>query len=210
VTDSKSIMDFFSKISPDIVVHLAWMKHAPLWEEDPSNAFSINTIWTLNLINSLPQWCKIIMSSTCKACNPETAYGASKLLAERVVLKNNWVVARFYNVVETSWNVFEIWNWIDETKPLPVVEKCERYFISLQESVWLLLYCLHAASGIYVVSNVLRRSMWNIASALYPNREIETIPPRIWDRVIELLHATHETVICTDTFGIWSVVMMDT
>jgi FlaA1/EpsC-like NDP-sugar epimerase len=79
VTDISSIRPYTSK-KYDYVINLAGMKHAPKGEEDTYETLNINTIGTSNLIKCFPS-SKIILTSTCKSCNPETVYGASKLIA---------------------------------------------------------------------------------------------------------------------------------
>ena len=126
VTSKESIKKFI-KYKPDYIVHLAGAKHAPKGEDETIETFTINTIGTQLLLKSFPK-SKFVLTSTCKACNPETAYGASKLIAERLVLNSGNSVARFYNVVQTSGNVFEIWK---KQKQKQVAPLCSRYFLSL-------------------------------------------------------------------------------
>ena len=39
------------------------------------------------------------------------------------------------NVIETSGNVFEIWNNVEDDKPIQVASICERHFISIGEAM---------------------------------------------------------------------------
>ena len=131
---------------PDVILHLAAAKSAPEGERDPMSALEINVLGTKNVLAHAPDGCLVVTASTCKACEPETAYGASKLVAERVTLNAGGSVARFYNVVESSGNVFEIWEEVPWSEPL-LVTPCRRYFISLAEAVSLVIWTRDPAPG---------------------------------------------------------------
>jgi NAD(P)-dependent dehydrogenase (short-subunit alcohol dehydrogenase family) len=70
---------------PDLIYHLAGAKHAPEGEQHPAMVTRVNALGTDNIVRSAGG-AKVILASTCKAGDPETAYGASKLIAERIVL----------------------------------------------------------------------------------------------------------------------------
>ena len=110
----------FREARPEIVFHLAAAKSAPEGERDPMSALEVNVLGTRNVLAHAPGGCHVVTASTCKACEPETAYGASKLVAERVTLNAGGSVARFYNVVESSGNVFEIPGPFDTGTTVPL------------------------------------------------------------------------------------------
>ena len=124
---------------------------------------------------------QIYIISTCKSANPEIVYGASKLIAERMTLNEGGSVARFFNVVETSGNVFEIWNNIPENEPIDVAPLCERHFISLDESVGLILFTMDSKPGRYIVNSGPLVTIGDVADRLYPEREKNIILPRRGD-----------------------------
>lgn len=174
----------------EVVINLAGAKHAPEGEVDCLLTTNINALGADNVIREcMDTYTKYIQASTCKACNPETVYGATKLIAERMTLNAGGTVARFFNVVETSGNVFEIWANQTERE----VYQCERYFISLAEAVGLLIKCIELPSGRYSVNPGEIRYMPKIASDLYG--EMKLAPRRRGDRAVEKLCSTSETVI---------------
>ena len=136
----------------------------------------------------------MVTASTCKACNPETAYGASKLLAERMTLNAGHSVARFYNVVETACNVFDIWKKIPGDQPIPWTD-CHRYFISVSEAVGLLMWSAVLPPGRYSVDPGQKRWMLDVARAAYPDREMESVERRRGDRDHEMMRGTHEVMV---------------
>lgn len=177
----------------DVIYHLAGAKHAPVGETDPAETFRVNTQGTANVIAAAGK-AKVILASTCKACNPETVYGASKLIAERMVLNAGGVVVRYYNVRETQGNVFRHWESLDKSEPIPYTD-CWRYFITTKQAVDLTLAAMDLPSGRYTVDPGEPKHMLAEAKALYPGRSLVPIAPRRGDRVREPLHADHEHTV---------------
>jgi hypothetical protein len=133
VCDDDRVADAIKAIRPTHVLHLAGEKHAPEGELDPVKTTRTNIEGTVNVLRHAGG-ARVVTASTCKACDPETVYGASKLIAERMTLNAGGSVARFYNVVESSGNVFRLWESLPADEPLPVAP-CERYFVSLADAV---------------------------------------------------------------------------
>ena len=205
VTNPQLVKEVISQFRPTLIVHLAADKHAPQGEINPLETFLINTSGTQNVIdakNNLAsdQNCRIVLASTCKSCDPETVYGASKLIAERLVLNDGGSVARFFNVVETAGNVFEIWGALDENSEIEVTP-CSRYFISSAEATSLLLRVMALGSvkgsekGRFSFNPGPITYMPDLASKLFPERNIKLIQPRRGDRLKEPLLAGSERVI---------------
>lgn len=195
VTDFQNVFSVVNKFQPTVIVNIAGAKHAPLGEREIWKTLSINTIGTMNLVDAAPANCKLILTSTCKANNPEVVYGASKLIAEKMALSAGGTVARFFNVIETVGNVFEIWDETPKNNPIKVASKCERHFISLEEAVGLIIYSFTADPGRYMINSPNRLFMGDIANKLHPDREKIEMKPRTGDRLIELFKSTSETKI---------------
>jgi FlaA1/EpsC-like NDP-sugar epimerase len=192
VTDAFETKRAVRAFEPTVIFHLAGAKHAPLGEEDPWEAAEINICGTRNVLEAAADvGARVVTASTCKACNPETAYGATKLIAERMTLNAGGSVARFYNVRESSGNVFELWRAIPEDEPIPVTP-CSRRFMSIDEAVNLLLRCAVLPSGRYTVAHAESESMETVARQLYPGRALTFIPPRRGDRLEEPAWASQE------------------
>tara|TARA_B100000900_G_scaffold71808_1_gene57136 strand:- start:18408 stop:19265 length:858 start_codon:yes stop_codon:yes gene_type:complete len=194
VTNEESVKNNILAFNPDLILHLAGAKHAPEGEIDTWNTFEINTIGTKYLIDYMDKKCKLVLTSTCKASNPEVVYGASKLIAERMVLNIGGSVARFFNVIETAGNVFEIWNEIPNEDPIDVASVCERHFISVEEAIGLILFTALENSGRYIVNSSALNKMNDVAERLYPNRKKNIINPRRGDRISEKFLASSENI----------------
>lgn len=186
VTDLDTVLATVEEHAPDRIIHLAGAKHAPLGEEDPYSVLRTNAVGTHHVLLAAERvGASVTLASTCKAADPETAYGASKLVAERMVLNAGGAVARFYNVVESSGNVFEIWRSIPEDEPIPVVRSAERIFISMREAVMLTLLAAVGVPGRFAVAGVQRISMYEAARIVHPDRELVPVPRRRGDRLVE-------------------------
>jgi nucleoside-diphosphate-sugar epimerase len=109
-----------------------------------------------------------------------------------MALASGGSVARFFNVVETAGNVFEIWDKVPADQPIKVANNCRRHFISVEESVGLIIFALTAKPGRYAVNSPEKLSMEEIAERLYPNRKKEKMKPRTGDRLIEIFKSTSE------------------
>jgi len=194
VTDFDQVKQVVEYFKPTLILHLAADKHAPNGEEDPFTTTMINTYGTQNVLRAAGTKAKLVITSTCKACAPETAYGASKLIAERMVLNAGGGVARLYNVVDTHGNVFRHWEQLDPQEPLPVTN-CTRFFISAHEAVGLLLWTAVMPSGRYTIDPGQRLPMSIVANHLYPMRAQVMIPSRRGDRLDEPRWAAHERAL---------------
>lgn len=175
---------------PDLIFHLAGDKHAPHGEDDAEEVVETNIHGTINVLAAAGH-AKVILASTCKACDPETVYGATKLICERLALQNGHSVARFYNVVETQGNVFQMWDAQAEQGRIYVAD-CHRYFISLQEAVSLLIATAAMPLGRYTINPGPNHRMLDIARRLYPDVAHVPMQPRRGDRRVEPLLAGNE------------------
>jgi FlaA1/EpsC-like NDP-sugar epimerase len=180
VTNHTHTWTAFHEHEPHAIIHLAGAKHAPDGEADPDDAMRVNAIGTRNVLAAARTvGARVVTASTCKACDPETAYGASKLIAERLTLNAGQRVARFYNVVESCGNVFRLWEGV--TGPIPVTT-CSRFLISLDEATALIILALVQPSGRYTVEPGERQYMRDVARRLYPQRQLRHLETRRGDR----------------------------
>jgi FlaA1/EpsC-like NDP-sugar epimerase len=173
----------------DFAFHLAADKRADFAEKNPFDVSKLNIITTSNVCKL--NIGKIILGSTCKAADPITSYGASKLICERIVLNKKGNVARFVNVFDTSYSVTKIWKKINKKESIPVTN-CKRYFITLNEAVDLMLFTGLMPGGRYSYRNLKKYNMKKIAKKIYPKRKIVPMNFRFGDRPVETLIALTE------------------
>jgi FlaA1/EpsC-like NDP-sugar epimerase len=132
----------------DIVYHAAAYKHVPLMEDNPLAAFRTNVLGTANVAAFCEKFgaARMVMISTDKAVNPSSVMGATKRLAERILLergdsKTEFVAVRFGNVLGSSGSVIPLFKeQIKKGGPVTVTtERMVRYFMSIPEAVDLVL-----------------------------------------------------------------------
>lgn len=133
----------------NVVYHAAAYKHVPLMEENPTMAMDTNVLGTAVLAKQCERAgvARMVMISTDKAVRPTSVMGASKRIAERVVLERpnvnttEFVVVRFGNVLGSSGSVIPLFKrQIAEGGPVTVTSKnVVRYFMSIPEAVDLVL-----------------------------------------------------------------------
>ena len=188
----KSSISKFKKKKFDFAFHLAADKRADFAEVNPDSVSILNILSTSNITKLNIK--KIVLGSTCKAANPITSYGASKLICERIILNKGGNVARFVNVFDTSSSVTKIWGRINKKEKIPVTP-CERYFITLDEAVDLLLFTATMPTGRYSFRDLKKIHMKKVAKKIYPKRKIMSMKLRFGDRPVEtLIGKTEKTV----------------
>jgi FlaA1/EpsC-like NDP-sugar epimerase len=188
ITKTKTI-NKFKKIEFDFIFHLAADKRADYGEVNPSKVTMLNIDSTTKILKLKSK--KIILGSTCKAADPITSYGASKLITERIVLNAGGNITRFVNVFDTSASVTKIWKKLSRETAIPVTD-CKRYFMFLEEAVNLLLFTASMKKGRYSYNRLKLVHMSDIAKKLYPGRKKKIIPLRFGDRPVEKLVGRYE------------------
>jgi FlaA1/EpsC-like NDP-sugar epimerase len=192
ITNFRDCVSIIRKYNPDFIVNIAGLKYATKSEHQTWKTVQVNIEGTKNLLDACAGNTKVILTSTCKSCNPEIVYGATKLIAERMVLNSGGSIARYFNVVQSQGNVFEIWDNLSDEEPIKVVDECNRYFISVDEACSLAMFAMVNGSGRYIVNTPHHRNMGDVAQALYPVRKKNFIARRRGDRKDEIFLATSE------------------
>ena len=150
IRDQDRMIKIFSQVKPDIVFHAAALKHLNMLESHPDEGFKTNIQGTNNLLaltvgSSIRTFINI---STDKAADPTSVLGKTKLIAEQLTAgyaqaekKCKFVSVRFGNVFGSRGSVLHTFSrQIELGAPIVITDpKVERYFMTLEESVHLVL-----------------------------------------------------------------------
>jgi FlaA1/EpsC-like NDP-sugar epimerase len=150
IVDGPRVEQVFSEHRPDRVFHAAAYKHVPMMECNAREAVRNNVIGTWRVADAAGRWGagRFVLVSTDKAVNPTNVMGATKRLAELVVLdlqqrhpRTTYGAVRFGNVLGSKGSVLPLFRrQLREGKPLTVTHPdATRYFMTIPEAVQLIL-----------------------------------------------------------------------
>jgi len=147
----------FSRNKPQVVFHAAAHKHVPLMEINVEDCILNNVLGTKNIIHSCEENKveRLVLISTDKAIRPVSVMGASKRLAEMLVLdaagrsKKPFSVVRFGNVLGSRGSVVPLFKrQIAKGGPVTVTHPdMKRYFMTIPEAVYLVLQSASMGKG---------------------------------------------------------------
>jgi FlaA1/EpsC-like NDP-sugar epimerase len=145
------LQQVFQRWQPDVVFHAAAHKHVPYLEAHPEEGVNNNIFGTLNVLEAaLAAGTRTFVNvSTDKAVNPTNVLGASKRIAEQLVLcaagdlppGHRYMSVRFGNVLGSRGSVVPIFReQIQKGGPLTVTDPdMVRYFMTIPEASRLVL-----------------------------------------------------------------------
>jgi len=145
----KDYVEFILKrLKADVIFHCAAHKHVPLMEANPIEAVKNNLFGTKHLVDAAckAETARFVFISTDKAVEPVGIYGATKMLAEEIVLNKkkqgiSFMVVRFGNVLASTGSIVPLFTkQIQKGGPVTIThEKAERFFMTLPEAASLVL-----------------------------------------------------------------------
>ena len=157
VRDKPRLDNIFSTLRPEIVFHAAAHKHVPLMELNIVEAVTNNVLGTKNLVDVSIRYNvkQLVMISTDKAVRPVNIMGATKRVAEMIVLDAGarsgkaFSVVRFGNVLGSRGSVVPIFKrQIARGGPVTITHPdMERYFMTIPEAVYLVLQAAGMSHG---------------------------------------------------------------
>jgi FlaA1/EpsC-like NDP-sugar epimerase len=151
ITDQSRVEHVFSRYRPDYVFHAAAYKHVPLMEASPVEAVRTNVFGTLCVAQAAARYGaeRFVLISTDKAVHPSSVMGATKRVAEQIVLgwpalrqsATDFRAVRFGNVLGSDGSVIPLFKrQMAAGQPLTVTHpEVTRYFMTIPEAVQLVL-----------------------------------------------------------------------
>lgn len=189
----------------DVVVHAAALKQVPACEYNPIEAVLTNVMGARNVIDaSLDRGVEKVMAlSTDKAVNPINLYGATKLVAEKLVVQANsyggskstrFSCVRYGNVVGSRGSVIPLFLSQRKTGRLTVTDpRMTRFWITLDQGVQFVISCIENMHGGEIfVPKIPSMKIPDLAKAVAPGCEIEYSGIRPGEKIHELLISEDE------------------
>ena len=150
VVDAGAVEQVFRSFEPDWVLHAAAYKHVPMMESNEREALRNNVIGTWRIAEAAGRNGveRFVLISTDKAVRPANVMGATKRLAEIVILElqdefsdTAFGAVRFGNVLGSAGSVIPVFKkQLEQGKPLTVThEDVTRYFMTIPEASQLVL-----------------------------------------------------------------------
>ncbi len=144
----------------DIIFHTAALKHVIACEYNPFEAIKTNVVGTQNVIDAAmeAEVEKVLLTSSDKAVNPSNVMGASKLLAEKLVIAANYYKGsrktvfsclRFGNILGSNGSVVPLFKeQISSGGPVTLTDtKMTRFIITLKNAINLIFKSVELAQG---------------------------------------------------------------
>jgi len=193
VRDAMRLNNVFAQYHPQVVYHAAAHKHVSLMEVNVEEAVTNNIQGTKNLVDTALQHGveRMVMISSDKAIRPVNIMGATKRVAEMVVLEagrrtgNAYTVVRFGNVLGSRGSVVPIFKQqIARGGPVTITHPdMKRYFMTIPEAVYLVLQASGISQGgeTFVLNMGQQVRIQDLAedlirlSGLEPGRDIEIV-----------------------------------
>jgi FlaA1/EpsC-like NDP-sugar epimerase len=207
--DEATINHIFDTRKPEVVFHAAALKHLPLLERYPLEAYQTNVLGTLTLLNAAQRTGVgvFVNISTDKAANPISVLGYSKRIAERITASvgktaksGKYMSVRFGNVLGSRGSVLMSFrDQIAKGGPLTVTHRgVTRYFMTISEAVQLVIQAgaIGSSGEALVLDMGTPVSIYDVAKQLVANSgkpvDIEIVGLRAGEKVHEELFGDGE------------------
>ncbi|MFZ9829937.1 MAG: polysaccharide biosynthesis protein, partial [Ilumatobacteraceae bacterium] len=207
--DETAINAIFESRKPQVVFHAAALKHLPLLERYPNEAYQTNVLGTLTMLKAARRaGVEVFINiSTDKAANPISVLGYSKRIAERLTADfaygpgaGKYISVRFGNVLGSRGSVLMSFrDQIAKGGPVTVTHRgVTRYFMTISEAVQLVIQAgaIGSTGEILVLDMGKPVNIYEVAEQLVRNSskqiKIEVVGLRVGEKVHEELFGIGE------------------
>jgi FlaA1/EpsC-like NDP-sugar epimerase len=211
VSDLGFLIEVFSKVHPDIVIHSAALKHIDLAEKNPTQAIKMNVLGSHNVVNAA-FICDVPLTvgiSTDKACEPKSVYGYTKKLMEEMFMsahteKNRFVCTRFANVAGSNGSVIPYWKGLVERgEGLKLTDKdMNRLMFTKSDAAELIQKAIELSdldkSESFVLSKKMKSVNLYALAKFMSDKEVEVVGKRPGEKLNESLISESELPFTTN------------
>jgi UDP-N-acetylglucosamine 4,6-dehydratase/5-epimerase len=190
----------------DIVIHAAALKQVPACEYNPLEAVKTNINGAANIIDTAidNRVNKVMALSTDKAVHPVNLYGATKLVAEKLIVQGNaysgghktlFSCVRYGNVVGSRGSVIPVFYRQKKLGKITITdEKMTRFWITQEQAVRFIMECISIMKGGEVfVPKLPSMTILDLADVLAPNCEKVVTGIRPGEKIHEILLTKQES-----------------
>lgn len=149
IRDADALAEIFTLRRPQVVFHAAALKHLPMLEQYPDEAWKTNVLGTLNVLEAARDANveTFVNISTDKAANPTSVLGHSKRVAEKLTAwaagasNGRYLSVRFGNVIGSRGSMLPTFqSLIEAGRPLTITHPdVTRYFMTIPEACQLVV-----------------------------------------------------------------------
>lgn len=149
IRDAAALGQIFEERRPDVVFHAAALKHLPMLEQYPDEAWKTNVLGTLNVLQAAraANVGTFVNISTDKAANPTSVLGHSKRVAEKLTAwmaqetGQRYLSVRFGNVIGSRGSMLPTFRALIESGgPITVTHpEVTRFFMTIPEACQLVI-----------------------------------------------------------------------
>ncbi|NLA65678.1 MAG: polysaccharide biosynthesis protein [Leucobacter sp.] len=149
IRDADALKIIFEERRPEVVFHAAALKHLPMLEQYPDEAWKTNVLGTLNVLQAAESVgvSTFVNISTDKAANPTSVLGHSKRVAEKLTAwmaeqtGERYLSVRFGNVIGSRGSMLPTFRaLIDAGGPVTITHpEVTRFFMTIPEACQLVI-----------------------------------------------------------------------
>jgi FlaA1/EpsC-like NDP-sugar epimerase len=223
IRDSNRLYTIFERYRPEVVFHAAAHKHVTLMETNVEESVTNNVLGTRNVMDMAISFDveRLVMISTDKAVRPTSVMGATKRIAEMLVVDaanksgRPYSVVRFGNVLGSRGSIVPIFQQqIQKGGPVTITHpEMRRYFMTIPEAVHLVLQAASLGEGgeVFLLNMGEQIRVLDLAedlirlSGLEPDRDIEIVftgvrageklREELWDDLTDLTRTEHPEIL---------------
>lgn len=187
------------------VYHMAALKHVHTCEYSVLEAVKTNVTGTANVIQAAidKNVERVMLVSTDKAVEPTTAYGATKMLAERMFIGANayapegrpsFACVRYGNVLGSQGSVVEVWAKQSLEGYVTIADPATtRFWWTIRDAARFVYNAMACARrGDVMIPRMAACSLGDLATLVAPTARVEDIEPYGTEKTHEVLLASHE------------------